>query len=276
MPSRVLTEIWIYPIKSLAGIRLPKASVLGKGLHYDRRWMLVDNQGRFLTQREHPDMALFAVSMNADTFTIKSRHKNSSGSSIEVPFKSKIHSGIWMDVHIWDDVVKAEEVDSKFSNWFSDCLGLSCKLVFFPESNTRPVDTRYAKHDEQVSLADAFPFLIIGESSLDDLNKRLGQSVGMKRFRPNFVFSGGVAFEEDAWNDFRIGAISFHGAKPCARCVLTTIDPETGIKGAEPLKTLASYRRVDAKVMFGQNVLAMEEGTVAEGDPIEIIDLKLN
>ncbi|HZX73180.1 MAG TPA: MOSC N-terminal beta barrel domain-containing protein, partial [Cyclobacteriaceae bacterium] len=206
MSQRVLTEIWIYPIKSLAGIRLPKASVMGKGLRYDRRWMLVDDQGRFLTQREHPEMALFSISMTTDSFHILSHQKSTKGSSILLPFENKKLKTA-MKVQIWDDEVNAEEVDPNLSNWFSECLTLPCKLVFFPETNTRHVDINYAKQNDQVSLADAYPYLIIGESSLADLNEKLEDPIHMNRFRPNFVFTGGQAFEEDHWNNFRIGSI---------------------------------------------------------------------
>jgi len=242
-----------------------------KGLRYDRRWMLVDENGRFLTQREHPAMALFKVSMQHDGFVVENPKKSSH--SISVPFENN-NSNPTIKVQIWDDEVYATEVNPSHSHWFSECLNIKCQLVFFPESNTRPVDIRYAGNNENVSLADAYPYLIIGEASRFDLNEKLEDKVGMNRFRPNFVFTGGNAFEEDSWNNFTIGDVSFYGAKPCARCVLTTIDPETATKGVEPLKTLSFYRKVNAKVLFGQNVLAREQGIVKEGDVIEIIDLK--
>jgi uncharacterized protein YcbX len=270
--SRILTQIWIYPIKSLAGIRLPKATVMGKGLRYDRRWMLVDETGRFLTQREHPEMALFTLSMVDDGFLVKNP-KNTR--SILIPFENS-PSATSIKVQIWDDEVHAVEVDTLHSQWFSECLNMNCKLVFFPEFNARPVDGTYARNNDQVSLADAYPFLIIGEATRNDLNEKLEHPVGMNRFRPNFVFTGGDAFEEDAWNNFTIGGVPFYGAKPCARCVLTTIDPETATKGIEPLRTLSLYRKVNSKVLFGQNVLALQAGEVHEGDDIEIIDRKKN
>lgn len=270
MSNRILTQIWIYPIKSLAGIRLHKATVMGKGLRYDRRWMLVDENGRFLTQREHPEMALFKLSIMPDGFLVENPKQNA---SISIPFGNN-SSTLTMNVQIWDDEVQAMEVSTFYSQWFSECLDMNCKLVFFPEANARPVDVRHAKNNDQVSLADAYPYLIVGEATRNDLNEKLEHPVGMNRFRPNFIFAGGYAFEEDTWNNFTIGAVSFYGAKPCARCVLTTVDPETGTKGIEPLRTLSSYRKVNAKVLFGQNVLALEPGEVSEGDVINIIDLK--
>jgi uncharacterized protein len=273
LSRRILTQIWIYPVKSLAGIRLPKANVMPKGLRYDRRWMLVDEKGRFLTQREHPEMTVFVLSMKQDGFLIQ--HKKSKD-SVFLPFEGGTSATSSLQVHIWDDEVTAVEVNPSFSDWFSDCLGMGCKLVFFPEENARPVDARYAKNNDQVSLADAYPYLILGEATLADLNEKLMQPLEINRFRPNFVFAGGRAFEEDRWNTFTVGPVAFYGAKPCARCILTTIDPETGIKGIEPLKTLSSYRKRDAKVLFGQNVIGLGQGEVKEGDVIEIVDFKPN
>jgi uncharacterized protein len=273
LSNRILTEIWIYPVKSLPGIRLSKATVMGKGLRYDRRWMLVDENGRFLTQREHPEMALFKISMTPTGFQIESQHNKAKQSAIMLPFENKTSTKP-LQVQIWDDEVLAEEVDPTLSSWFSECLTFTCRLVFFPENNTRPVDTTYAKLNEQVSFADAFPYLIIGESSLSDLNGKLEQPIRMNRFRPNFVFTGETAFEEDHWSIIKIGSILFFVAKPCARCVLITVDPETGIKGAEPLKTLSQYRKANAKVLFGQNVISLSQGEIKEGDMIEIIDFK--
>ena len=127
---------------------------------------------------------------------------------------------------------------------------------------------------EQVSLADAYPFLIIGQSSLDELNKKLDLPMTMTRFRPNFVFTSGLANEEDSWKNFKIGGVLFEGVKPCARCVLTTVNPDTGEKGLEPLKTLAVYRKQNGKVNFGENVIARSNGEIKIGDLIEVLDFK--
>src|SRR5690606_28095292 len=129
----------------------------------------------------------------------------------------------------------------------------------------RPVDKKYAVNQETVSFADAMPYLIIGQRSLDDLNDKLQEPLPMNRFRPNLVFSGGEAFAEDSWERVRIGECTFKVTKPCARCVLTTVDQETGNTGKEPLKTLATYRSVDKKVLFGQNMIALTTGTVKIG-----------
>ncbi len=262
-----LTQIWIYPIKSLGGISLSASEVFEKGLEHDRRWMLVDENGKFLTQRLHPEMALFKVTMDKGQFTIHYK-----GDSLTMIPNAPLTADL-LNVQIWDDNLSAVEVSKGHSDWFSQRLGLSCKLVSFPEENTRPVDPRYNVNDEQVSLADGYPFLIIGQSSLDDLNARLDNPVTINRFRPNFVFTGGEPYEEDTWRDFKIGEVNFVGVKPCARCILTTIDPVTGEKGQEPLRTLSGYRRRDNKIYFGQNLVATDHTQVNTGD---IISLKID
>lgn len=265
MSGLTLSEIWIYPIKSLAGIRLQKANVKQKGLEYDRRFMLVDEAGRFLTQREHPQMALFNTSLATNLLTIES---GISKQSITISLEPT--DGNALTAKIWDDLVETIEVSKEASSWFSKELNFTCKLVFFPEANRRDVDPRYASNAEQTSLADAYPFLIIGQSTLNDLNKRLDMPVPMKRFRPNFVFTGGNPFEEDDWKNFRIGNNRFAAVKLCARCVLITVDPETGIKGKEPLATLTTYRKRENKILFGQNLLPIDYDEVCEGDQIEL------
>lgn len=262
MPSLHLSEIWIYPIKSLGGIRLKSAKVLRKGLVFDRRWMLIDEANAFMTQRAHPLMALFKLEKNQSSFKITFK-----SDSISLPF-TQYNNQTEIKTKVWDDEVITFEVSQEYSRWFSENLGMKCKLVSFPEENNRQVDPRFKINDDHVSLADGFPFLIIGQSSLDDLNGRLESPVPMNRFRPNLVFTGGQPYEEDAWKYFTIGKNKFAGVKPCARCALTTIDQNTAEKAKEPLATLAKYRQRDNKIYFGQNVLAMDHNEIHEGDEI--------
>lgn len=162
------------------------------------------------------------------------------------------------------------EVSPSHSSWISERLGHPCRLMAFPEKNLRPVDKKYSLNDEHVSLADGYPFLIIGQASLDDLNSRMSAPLPMNRFRPNFVFTGGKAFEEDQWREFHIGDVKFTAVKPCARCVLTTVDQETAEKGKEPLKTLATFREQKNNVLFGMNLIGPGSGVVMVGDEIRI------
>jgi uncharacterized protein len=260
-----LTEIWIYPIKSLGGISLSKALVQEQGLKYDRRWMVVDTQGRFLTQRSEHGMALIDVSFGEGGLAVT--HRAFEGEVLIVPFQPLEKSLI--PVTVWDDQVQALTVSPEADRQLSKWLGREVRLVMMPDGARRPVDPDYARNGETVSFADGYPLLLIGQSSLDDLNERLEVAVSMRRFRPNLVVSGAPAFEEDRWKSVRIGTARFSVVKPCARCVLTTLDPATGIAGVEPLKTLSTYRKRNSKIYFGQNLLAMP-GQIAVGDLVEI------
>jgi uncharacterized protein YcbX len=263
MDTLVVSQLFIYPIKSLGGIAVSESIVLPKGLKYDRRWMLIDRDNRFLTQRDNPEMALIKTSLENESIIIQFN-----GSSFTLP---NLQTGSYLIAEIWDDKVDVQEVDESISKWFSHALKMDCKLVAFPEENNRKVDPNFAiQADDQTSLSDGYPILIIGQSSLDDLNSRLESPVGMERFRPNIVFTGGAPYEEDAWKSFTIGNVRLAGVKPCARCVMTTIDQQTGESGKEPLATLSSYRKTGNKVLFGQNVIPLSNGMIQIGDEVLI------
>lgn len=259
--SRILTEIWIYPIKSLGGIRVGKAVATEKGFRGDRRWMLVDEQNRFITQREAPQLALTRLSIQEEGFRIYI-----GDSHLDIPLETSI--GEELMAQVWDDDVVVMEWMKEASEWMSVQLGFTCKLVHFPESKSRRIDPNYVTEELNVSLADGYPYLVIGESSLADLNQRLAVPVPMTRFRPNLVFSGGTPFEEDSWQDFMVGSLRFKGVKTCGRCVVTTND--NGRLGKEPLTTLSKYRKVGDKVCFGMNLISLSEGGVKEGAEIVV------
>jgi uncharacterized protein YcbX len=227
--------------------------------------MLVDENGVFMTQRNHSRLALFKTAIGHDYLTIWFGNDK-----LEVPFETGSSDNL--ELKIWDDSVRAFEVSSANSEWFSGRLNTKCKLVFFPEDNPRPVDSLYAVNNDHTSLSDAYPFLIIGQSSLDNLNEKLQEPVPINRFRPNFLFNGGDAYEEDTWREVTIGNNKFVGVKPCGRCVITTINQTTGEKGIEPLKTLATYRQRNGKVYFGQNLIAREHNEVHVGDEIKVFE----
>ena len=267
----LLSQIYIYPIKSLGGISLQNAKLTDRGLQYDRRWMLTDGNGLLITQREYPRLALLQPEIVEDKIEITNRE---TGELIQIELNPVFSSeNKKMQVTVWDDTMEAFTVGQEVSNWFSKFLNFTVHLVYMPDESHRKVDSRYAITGTEInSFSDAYPFLIIGQSSLDDLNARLEVQLPMNRFRPNFVFTNGEAFEEDHWKNFKIGNLSFVGVKPCDRCVMTTIDQEKGISsGKEPLKTLAKYRNFGNKVLFGQNVIGMSLGMVAVGDEIEVL-----
>jgi uncharacterized protein YcbX len=262
-----ISELYIYPIKSLAGIAVKKATVTATGFEHDRRWMLVDENNRFISQREVPQLALMQVTIEQDGLRVAHKIK---GDSIAIPFKS---AGSAVAVTIWDDTCAGEYVSKEIDEWFTAILDINCRLVYMPDTSKRLVDQRYAPGNAITSFSDAYPFLIIGQASLDDLNSRLDEALPMNRFRPNIVFNGGKPYEEDLIGHFKIGDVNFYGVKLCDRCVMTTIDQNSLAKAKEPLKTLAEYRRKNNKILFGQNLVHDGDGMIAIGDQLQIISM---
>jgi uncharacterized protein YcbX len=240
-----------------------EARVAAKGLAFDRRWMLIDENNQFLTQRTNPALALFQVTLGEQNLTFRFRQER-------YAIRLDARVGDVFAATVWDDTVAVHRCSEAIDQWFSTHLRQPVRLVAFPEENPRQVDLSYSVEGDWVSLADGYPFLVIGQASLDDLNTRLENPVSMNRFRPNFVFTGGAPYEEDSWRKFAIGSVHFAGVKPCSRCVMVTVDQATSEKGAEPLATLAGYRKQNGKVYFGQNVLAQTTGLVRVGDEIVI------
>lgn len=268
-----LSEIFIYPVKSLGGIALDEALVQPRGLQFDRRWMLTDPAGLFVTQREIARMALLATAVEPPFLRIF--RKENPADYLLVPLEPPVDDMEKTRVQIFSQTCTARRHDAAVNGWFSDQLGQPLQLVFMPDTTRRPADGRYAPRGQHVSFADGFPILIIGQASLDALNRRLSQALPMNRFRPNLVFTGGEAHAEDSWKHFRINNLSFSGVKPCGRCIIPTTDQNTAERGAEPLKTLATYRRSGNKILFGQNVVWLDENrekpaVIRRGDPIFI------
>jgi hypothetical protein len=261
-----LSEIFVYPVKSLGGISVNSAFAEERGLKYDRRFLLVDENGVFITQRDFSQLALLKLSFIENGFNILNTKDNS---YTLIPFESDSKEVI--NVTIWDDVCNALRVNKDLDNWFSKALNINCCLVYMPDDEKRIVEKKHIDEEHIVSFADAYPYLIIGQSSLDDLNTRLETRLPMNRFRPNFVFTGGKAYEEDNWKDFKIGNAEFKAVKPCARCVITTTDQNTAERNVEPLRTLSEYRRINNKVMFGMNVVCKATGAISVGNKILLI-----
>ena len=258
-----LSGLFIYPVKSLGGISLGESPVESRGLKHDRRWLVADENGVFLTQRQLPKMAAIGTQIGENELILSVKNE-----IFRVPLQI---DGPMVEIQIWNDAVSAMEIENGASDWLSEILGHRCRLVAMPDDSQRKVDANYAQNGEITSFSDGFPFLILGQSSLDDLNFRLDEPVPASRFRTNFLFSGGEAFAEDNWTRFRIGEVEFEILKPCSRCVITTIDQNSGEKvGKEPLKTLSSYRAQAGKVYFAQNAVARSLGTVRVGDVIEV------
>lgn len=263
-----ISHLFIYPIKSLGGIELQQVNLTDRGFEHDRRWMLVDEQNQFLTQRTFPRMALLRTAIDNNKLIVFERdHHND---QLILDLSPTIGEKIKVD--IWDDQCEAYHLQTSADLWFSNKLQRNVKLVYMPDASRRPVDKTYALKDDITSFSDGYPVLLVGQSSLDDLNSRLEEKVPMNRFRPNIVFTGGYPYQEDELKYFKINNLDFFGVKPCGRCVMTTINQETATAGKEPLRTLSLYRTSKNKVNFGQNILHADHGIIHVGDQIQLIN----
>lgn len=262
-----LSQIFIYPIKSLGGIQLDSSEVTDIGLKNDRLWMIVDQNNTFITQREYPFLSQFKVELAKDVLSIIDLRDGD-----RISFDTQVVLEQDITVEVWSDKCKAHVVSEEVNHWLSEKCGIVCSLVKLAPDHKRAVDRTYAPEGSTTTFTDGFPFLIIGQSSLDLLNSKLDQPVSMKRFRPNFVFTGGQAHCEDQMGKWRIGKSTFTAVKLCSRCIVTTIDLKTAKTGKEPLKTLARYRNFDKRILFGQNMIYKEGTIVCVGDKIEKVD----
>jgi uncharacterized protein YcbX len=265
-----VSQLFVYPIKSLGGIELKSAKVTDRGLEHDRRWMLVDANNRFLSQREFSQMALLKTAISSEGIAVRHAHYPEEG--IVVPFVPQIDEvGSFT---IWDDIVKGRYVSREADDWFSGMLRTPCRLVYMPDETLRETGRKEHSATNITSLSDAYPFLLLGNATMDYLNEQLDTAVPVNRFRPNIVFSGGKAHDEDIMAHIRIGSIHFYGVKLCARCNVITIDQETTRQGKEPTRTLAKYRAMNNQIYFGQNLVHKGEGHISVGDQITVLKLK--
>ena len=275
-----LSEIWRYPIKSCGGERLDYAELDQFGIKGDRRWMLIDQHNQMVTQRQQPRMCLIQVKTQpVNLSTSQSGLHVSAPGFDEMVIEVPAHASS-VRVKVWQDSCQAWLAAPPVHQWFSDFLGQTVRLVWFPMSAQRQVDLTYAQVGDQVAFADGFPLLLISQASLDNLNARLIQPIEMIRFRPNLVIAGCEAFAEDQYHQLRIGSKDFLLAKPCARCVMPSIDPSTAVKQSDVMRALA-YRQREDGVFFGQNLLfapalysrlAIEQLLIVTGDEISWFD----
>lgn len=264
MSSRI-TALYHYPLKSCRGVLLDRARVTAYGLEQDRRWMVVDAKGRFLSQRRFPRMALIKAEPLGDSLVL-----NAPGMAelrvLEAPGDS-------LEVRIWGHTGVARDAGDAAAAWLSGYLGHPCRLVAPGSQFRRTVDPNYDRLGSELLFSDGFPFLLISEASLDNLNARLPTPIPMNRFRPNIVVGGCEPHAEDSWHILRIGDLIFHVVKPCSRCTIPTVDQNTGERGKEPTRTLATYRRAaDDQIYFGQNLIhETKAGVLNVGDPVTVL-----
>jgi uncharacterized protein len=265
-----LSAINVYPVKGLQGIALRTAECTPRGLRHDRRWMVVEEDGGFLSQRELPRMATIWTEIAGDKLALAAADYR----EIDVPLEPA--SGERMRVRVWNSECDAIAPSVEADAWLSTVLERPCRLVYMPDSTERESPDRYLGPGHLVGFADAFAYLLAGESSLADVNARLiakqHPPLPMNRFRPNLVVSGAAPFAEDGWREIRVGEAVLRSARPCGRCQVTTTDQSTGeVKGPEPLATLSSYRNSkELGPMFGMNLVTLRPGAIRVGLPVEV------
>ena len=266
-----VAEISVYPVKSAAGLRLDASPVEARGLAGDRRWMVVSPDGRFFTGREHPRLVLVRVRFGDGGLRLEAPGL----APVTVPRAAPGEGGKGArPVTIWGDDCHGVDAGDEAAGWFSELLETPVRLAEMTDDCLRPAEPDVARPGDLVSFADCFPVLLIGRSSLDELDARLEEPTSMRRFRPNLVVEGAPPFAEDHWWRLRVGEVEFEGAENCKRCAFPTIDPDTAMKDTrrEPMRTLATFRRRPAGGVFlGQNLIPRTLGTVRVGDEVEVL-----
>jgi len=264
-----ISAINVYPVKGLKGIALEKARCTDRGIEHDRRWMVVDAEASFISQREHPKMATVWTDLEGDFLSLSAPDAG----SVEIPLDPP--PAPTMQVRVWRSVVDAIPASREADWWLSEYLEMPCRLVYMPDASERYSNPHYAGEGKRVGFADGYAYLLIGEGSLQDLNGRLAAkghpALPMNRFRPNLVVAGSPAYAEDGWRELRIGGAAFRGVKPCGRCQVTTTDQASGeVRGPEPLATLSEYRESNEfGLMFGMNLVSVAPGDLRVGDEVK-------
>jgi uncharacterized protein len=267
-----LSRLFKYPVKSTRGIELQELELGDRGPVGDRRWMLVDPENEFLTQRVLPRMALIEVQEEDGGLCCHAPGMPALAVPIPTNGAGNPDAPARVQATVWRDSVEVIPASSEAAEWFSSFLKQPCRLVYQPDDSIRPVDPEYSRPGDRVSLADGYPLLLIGQGSLDLLNEKLETPVQMERFRPNLVVEGAEPHEEDTWLRIQIGKIEFELVKLCARCSIPAIDPLTAEVGPEPTRTLATYRRTGKHIMFGKNVIHRCPGPIQVGNEVTVLE----
>ena len=261
-----VTGLYVYPLKAARGLSLPEAKLDAFGIEGDRRWCLVGEDDRVITQRDCPVLATLDVSPSGGGLEIRAEGRPPL--RVFLPRTEQT----FLPVDVWADRTEGLAIGPDADAWMEDLLDRPCRLLSMPSTTRRQVSLQFGGPGDRVSYADGYPLLLTSEASLADLNTRLETPVPMDRFRPNLVVDGAGPFAEDGWARIRVGSTTFRVVKPCARCVVTTTDQRSGVRGKEPLRTLAEFRRVDDKVLFGENLVHEGPGPVSLGDRVEVLE----
>lgn len=270
MTTITVSNLYIYPIKSTMGISLPQANIDELGLAFDRRFVISDNSGQFITARTEPTLCLVTTVLTAAGMELSAPNMTT------LVLSYQEFSNQYQNVIVWDDEIAAQLCSTEANSWFSEYLQRPCQLLYFGEASTREKGLKTDKA-RKLAFADGYPLLLISQASLDDLNQRLladnQKTVSMAQFRPNIVVDNCLPFAEDGWQYIRIGDMEFKVSKPCERCIFTTVNPENGIKDAQqqPLSTLKTYRQTsNGEVLFGQNLIPLTTGRIKQGDTLTV------
>lgn len=261
MTALAVSALYQHPIKSCAAQSVTSLTLDERGPVHDRRWMLVDPNGRFITQRTQPRLSQVFAEPTDDGVLLSGPH-----GTLHVARPN----GETTAVRVWSDSCTAQDAGDDAARYFSTWLGAPCRLVRQRDEDDRTVDSDYG--DGPVGFADGFPLLIVSDATLAHVAGRVQQPADARRFRPNIVVSGAAPFEEDHWARIRIGTVDIDLVKPCSRCVMITVDPDTSEKGPEPLRDLASYRRQSGGVMVGYNGIHRACGGVTVGMPVTVLE----
>jgi len=264
----LVTHLYVHPLKSAASLSLGALDIQARGPAHDRRWMVVDASGRFVTGRTRPQMVLLRA------------RPVPGGLQLAAPGRPPLYvsepgaDAGHREVEVWGDRVRAPVAGADASAWLSGFLDQPVDLVHMDADAVRPVDARYGRPGDEVSFADGFPLLLLSARAVHDLGERVGRHMAITRFRPNIVVGNMPAHAEDQWRRLRVAGVEFDVAQPCTRCAVTTVDPLTGVRDGdgEPLRTLSTYRRSAKGVDFGVLLIARGRGRVQLGDPVEVIE----
>ncbi len=260
MSELKVTELFVHPIKSCAGNSVAAMDFDGVGPSGDRRWMVVDRDGRFVTQRTHPVLQSVTVKLRSDGLSVS----RPGGESLVI--ESSLEDRL--EVVVWKDTVEAADAGDAAAAWFSELLEEPVRLV--EQTGRRAIDAEYS--DGEVGFADGFPVLLLGAGSVSQIANQAGISLDARRFRPNIVISGAEPFAEDRWRRVAIGDLVFDFVKPCTRCSMVNVEPDTQQPGKEPLRSLANYRRFDSGVVVGQNAVHSGHGRIEVGQIVRILE----
>jgi len=258
-----IEKLIIYPIKSFAGIEVDACNALKSGFEWDRRWMLVDKENNFISQRNHSILALFKTSIENSDLIVSFQNQ-------KLSFEKNQETGKILNVKIWKDRVNAFEVSASANSFFSNMLKQNVKLVKLKSEDKRIKVLNETPFETDVSLADGYPYLIVGTESINTLNAKLEQKIDYRRFRPNIIVKTFKAHEEDKWKTMKIGNLTVKMIKPCVRCNVIGIDQDNGNSSKEPTLSLSKYRKEENNIIFGMNAIALSECKIKIEDKIQI------